>query len=375
MHRKVCQPTPAAWFSPENLNKVYGKCGTGYLGSVNLIPDEESYCAPPAYHQGKVLVRVGDNIVLRDNICLHRQAPIIEDFLGELRNGHMVCPIHKWTYDRKGEVVGGLQGFCKESVGSLGAAPVVDVNGYLFSSEGRKDSVLAMESMFQSAQAFDASLFAMSRFGRDRALVRAEQKVTPYSPFLFEFNYPDCYHVERFHPKTFGQVADISTLRWDFGDGWSMQRVDAMSEISPSAQGLWARLVRVVYEKLPDAKNEPFALWGLVYPGLMLELYCGHFLAVSYLVPRGPYECVNVVEYYMSDEAWLELDNIALAVFAEAYGTSANEDDEICIKMQDGLKLLSAEGRVLHGPFHDPMEDGMVHYLKWLKGIGFNFEV
>lgn len=373
MSQKIEQPTPSAWFDLENLSKIYGKHGTGYLGSVNLIPDEESYCAPPVYRQGKVLVRGPDGIVLRDNLCLHRQAPIIEDFLGELRNGHMVCPIHKWTYDRSGDVVGGLKGFCKKLVGKLDDVPVVDVNGYLFSQDGRKDSISALKSFFNSSQKFDAELFSMSRFARDRALVKAEIKETPYSVFLFELNYPDCYHVDRFHPKTFGQVADIDTLEWDFGEGWSMQIVNAVPEISPSAQGLWSELARAVNEKLPDSRKHPFAMWGLVYPGLMLELYYGHFLAVSYLIPKGPYECVNVVEYYMSDEAWLEMENSSLETFVKAYSTSADEDDEICIKMQQGLETLEREGRVLHGPFHDPLEKGMVHYINWLKSRGFVF--
>jgi nitrite reductase/ring-hydroxylating ferredoxin subunit len=79
-----------------------------------------------------MLVRNPDGIELLSNVCRHRQA-IMLNGRGNARN--IVCPLHRWTYDLKGGLLGAPH--FEQPCLHLNRSPLQNWNGLLF--EGKRD--------------------------------------------------------------------------------------------------------------------------------------------------------------------------------------------------------------------------------------------
>lgn len=87
--------------------------GPRYVGSTVSVPEIGDYYALPHENEGRALVRndKGD-IELISNICRHRQAVMLKG-RGNLKTegkghagGNIVCPLHRWTYNPSGQLLG-----------------------------------------------------------------------------------------------------------------------------------------------------------------------------------------------------------------------------------------------------------------------------
>ena len=99
-----------------------------------------SWCPSPATihalaarDNAQVLVRNADGIELLSNICRHRQAIMLK---GRGNAPNIVCPLHRWTYDLKGELLGAPH-FREQPCQSLARTPMQRWNGLLF--DGPRD--------------------------------------------------------------------------------------------------------------------------------------------------------------------------------------------------------------------------------------------
>ena len=79
--------------------------GPRYVGHQNTVPEIGDYYALPQEGQGRALVRTAQGVELVSNVCRHRQAIMLRD-RGNLNQqqkgsagGHIVCPLHRWTYN------------------------------------------------------------------------------------------------------------------------------------------------------------------------------------------------------------------------------------------------------------------------------------
>src|SRR4051794_23719232 len=77
--------------------------GPGYVGHELMVPEPGDYYALGWRGNAQALVHNQNGVELLSNICRHRQAIMLEG-KGNARN--IVCPIHRWTYDLKGELLG-----------------------------------------------------------------------------------------------------------------------------------------------------------------------------------------------------------------------------------------------------------------------------
>src|SRR6185437_13127197 len=76
------------------------QCGPRYVGHELMVPNAGDYATLASEKEGRMLVRNQEGIELVSNVCRHRQAKMF-DGRGNARN--IVCPLHRWTYDLKGE--------------------------------------------------------------------------------------------------------------------------------------------------------------------------------------------------------------------------------------------------------------------------------
>src|SRR5947209_5086930 len=76
--------------------------GPGYVGHELMVPNPGDYYALAWRGNAQALVRNGNDVELLSNVCRHRQAIMLE---GRGNASNIVCPIHRWTYDLKGQLL------------------------------------------------------------------------------------------------------------------------------------------------------------------------------------------------------------------------------------------------------------------------------
>ena len=102
--------------------------GPRYVGHELMVPNVGDYATLASENEGRMLVRNPQGIELISNVCRHRQAKMF-DGRGNARN--IVCPLHRWTYDLKGELIGAPH-FGETPCMNLSKTPLQNWNGLLF---------------------------------------------------------------------------------------------------------------------------------------------------------------------------------------------------------------------------------------------------
>ena len=79
------------------------KQGPAYVGHELMVPELGSYQTLRAENEGRILVRNAHGVELLSNVCRHRQALMLN---GSGQVETIVCPLHRWTYDLEGGLLG-----------------------------------------------------------------------------------------------------------------------------------------------------------------------------------------------------------------------------------------------------------------------------
>jgi len=326
------------------------KKGPRYVGHELMVPEAGHYFALPSEREGRVLVRNQQSqIELLSNVCRHRQAIMLN---GRGQTENIVCPLHRWTYDLNGQLLGAPH-FADNPCLNLGATQLQNWNGLLFESQGR--DVAKDLARLGTAKHFDFS---------DYMFDHVEVHECNYNWKTFIEVYLEDYHVVPFHPGL-GSFVNCDDLQWEFGDWYSVQTVGVHNELarpgSPTYRKWHDEVLRFRDGKMPEFG----AIWMVYYPGIMIEWY-PHVLVVSWLIPQGPQKTTNVVEFYYPEEIALFERDFVEAERA-AYMETAREDDEIAERMDAGRRALMERGESQVGPYQSPMEDGMQHFHEFLR--------
>jgi choline monooxygenase len=329
--------------------EVLFRNGPGYVGHQVMVPEAGDYYALPAEREGRVLVRAADEgLELLSNVCRHRQA-IMLNGRGNAQN--IVCPVHRWTYDLKGELLGAPH-FDEQPCVKLDSTPLRNWRGLLF--EGRRDVAADLAGVGLERE-LDFSGYLLDH---------VEVHECQYNWKTFIEVYLEDYHVEPFHPGL-GHFVSCSDLRWNFGDWYSVQTVGIHQGLrrpgSPAYRRWQEQVLRYGEGKVPDHG----AIWLTYFPNVMVEWY-PHVLVISTLVPRGPQHTTNIVEFYYPEDIALFEREFVEAERA-AYMETCIEDDEIALRMDAGRRVLLERGVSEVGPYQSPMEDGMQHFHEFYR--------
>jgi choline monooxygenase len=332
--------------------EVLFKGGPRYIGSTSMVPAAGDYFALPAEAEGRVLVRDAQGEVeLLSNVCRHRQAIMLN---GRGRADPIVCPLHRWTYDLKGELLGAPH-FPDNPCLNLDRTPLQNWQGMLFEAGASVRDVHADLAGMKTAPYFD--------FG-DYLLDHVEIHECNYNWKTFIEVYLEDYHVVPFHPGL-GSFVACDDLQWQFGEWYSVQTVGVHAGLAKPGSQAYRRWQDAVL-KFRDGNTPEFgAIWMIYYPNVMIEWY-PHVLVVSTVVPRGPRRTTNIIEYYYPEEIALFERELVEAERA-AYRETAAEDDEIAERMDAGRQALFERGVSEVGPYQSPMEDGMQHFHEFLR--------
>ena len=323
-----------------------------YLGHELALPEVGDHLALPQEGEGRALVRTRDGIELVSNVCRHRQAVMLRG-RGNTQS-HIVCPLHRWTYDLHGQLVGAPH-FDHDPCLNLRNYPVQNWHGLLFENNGRQ---VATDLAGLGA----ASDLDFSGFVFDRAVLHE----CDYNWKTFIEVYLEDYHVGPFHPGL-GRFVSCDDLRWEFGPRHSVQTVGVHQALGKPGSDVYQRWHDAVLQFRNGEPPPHGAIWLTYYPTTMVEWY-PHVLVVSTLFPRGPQKTLNLVEFFYPEEiAAFERDFVEAQ--QAAYMETCAEDDEIALRMDGGRRALLQRGDDEAGPYQSPMEDGMQHFHEWYRRV------
>ncbi len=339
---------PVEWYFDEKLfeleMKVLFQNGPGYAGHELMVPELHDYRSAEWLDHAKLLVRQSDGIWQMSNVCRHRQAIMLQ---GAGRASNIVCPIHRWTYDMAGQLIGAPH-FPANPCLHLDKQRLESWNGLLF--KGPRSAQADLAGM-KVARDFDFSGFKLDR---------VELHECKYNWKTFIEVYLEDYHVVPYHPGL-GNFVTCDDLTWQFGEWYSVQQVGitSLQKVGSPVYGRWQKAVLDYYGARGE-KPQQGAVWLTYYPNVMVEWY-PHVLVVSTLIPQDIDRTLNVVEFYYPEEIALFEREFVEAEQA-AYMETAIEDDDIAERMDRGRHALLKEGRNEVGPYQSPTEDGMQHF-------------
>jgi choline monooxygenase len=130
---------------------------------------------------------------------------------------NIVCPLHRWTYDLKGQLLGAPQ-FSEQPCASLARTPMRRWNGLLF--DGPRDVASDLSTLATGAFDFTGYVFD-----------KVEIHECNYNWKSFLEVYLEDYHVGPFHPGL-GQFVTCDDLHWEFAPWASVQRVGINNKLA-----------------------------------------------------------------------------------------------------------------------------------------------
>ena len=322
-----------------------------YLGHRLAVPEVGDYLALAQEGEGRALVRTRDGVELVSNVCRHRQAIMLKG-RGAAPSGNIVCPLHRWTYDLHGRLVGAPH-FQQDPCLNLRNYPLQDWKGLLFERNGR-------QVLDDLAGLGPTAELDFSGYVYDRAVLHE----CDYNWKTFIEVYLEDYHVGPFHPGL-GRFVSCEDLAWEFGRHHSVQTVGVNKALAKAGSSVYQRWHQEVLKFRNGQPPKQGAIWLTYYPTVMVEWY-PHVLVVSTLFPRGPRKTLNLVEFFYPEEiAAFERDFIDAQ--QAAYMETCVEDDEIALRMDAGRQALMDRGDDDAGPYQSPMEDGMQQFHEWYR--------
>ena len=351
-----------SYFDPalfEREKQILFAEGPRYVGHELAVPEVGDFHTLPQEGEGRALIRTGKGVELVSNVCRHRQALMLR---GRGNTGqNIVCPLHRWTYDLKGELIGAPH-FADDPCLSLPNYPVHSWNGMVFEAAraGAPHRDVAAELTGVGPRAdLDFSGYAFDSVHLHEC---------NYNWKTFIEVYLEDYHVAPFHPGL-GQFVTCEDLRWEFGANHSVQTVGPKNELAKPGSAAYRKWHDAVLAYRKGRFDDPVprhgAIWLTCYPAVMVEWY-PHVLVVSTLLPKGPDKTLNVVEFFYPEEIHAFEREFVEAEQA-AYWETCAEDDEIALRMDAGRHALFERGDDDAGPYQSPMEDGMQHFHEWYR--------
>ncbi len=343
----------------EREMRLIFESGPRYVGHALAVPNPGDYFALPQEAEGRALVRGPQGQVeLISNVCRHRQALMLQG-RGTLQGhgkgfaaGNIVCPIHRWTYSSRGELLGAPH-FKHDPCLHLRNYPLREWNGLLFQDNGR-------DIAFDLAGMGVAGELSFEGY----ALDHIELHTCHYNWKTFIEVYLEDYHVGPFHPGL-GNFVTCDDLSWQFGREYSVQTVGVAPGFGKPGSDVYKLWHELLLKYRGGTLPERGAIWLTYYPHIMVEWY-PHVLTVSTLHPVSPEKTLNMVEFYYPEEI-VAFEREFVDAQRAAYMETCLEDDEIAERMDAGRRALMLRGDNEVGPYQSPMEDGMQHFHEWYR--------
>lgn len=328
----------------QGLQKSVGE----YVCHELSAPNVGDLYLPLAYEKSKFLSHSNEGFKLINNICLHRQAPLVE------KSGptKMIrCPLHSWTYDIDGNLHKAAffdENCIKEK--ALKSQSLKTWNGLLFLE---KSPELSLENL-GGKEHYNFENFQFHS---------AESSEHDFNWKVFLEIYLENYHVFSVHPGLKNYV-NPSDLEWVITEDSSLQLVGLGSDLTKSATPIYKDFQQALMDVFKEELPRYGAVWTLVYPNIMLERYPG-IIVISTVVPKGARKCINHVEYFYDKDLYSKHPEY-FEKHRASYIETAQEDEQACLMLQKGREAQYKIQLDQTGPIHDHLELGLSEFYNWL---------
>lgn len=314
-----------------------------------------------------LICRDRETLQLLHNRCLHKNARLISS--GEsIQPGRLVCPIHRWCYDRSGQLteipLPGGNGTRKleprpEGLSINTKTPLQQFRHLLFC---RADLVANLEK---------SSLLA--------ALDIEKQQIQKTSVQLFRGNwkeyglvYNDNSHIRDWHPQMAG-LLDLDSIRWEINDDFNVCTLQRQRRWRERSSEL-VEIHKLIGHCRPDLASADAGELGVafvsIYPNIFIEFWPG-FSSIDILEP------LSVDRYRLHTISLvcpeLAADPHAAEACVRALQQVDQEDNRILARLHDGRRDAARGGCRYVEYALEATELGSCHYLAWLDRHGGDF--
>lgn len=303
----------------------------------NLSLENNSIAALSQFNKAWAIQKVNNKISIINNSCLHRGSIIVKE--KQEHNGNLVCPIHRWTYNTEGQLLGepfsGIKGCLKKH-------EVSKWNNLLF-----KGDVGSIDIPNHLKDYLDMNNYVHTK---------TEAMTVNSSWEIFMEIYLDLYHVKPYHPGL-GNFVDMNKYNWHFGKNWSIQEVLYHQDVN-NPNKHFGELQKLIRSNYPNTQHG--ALWMTIYPNIMLEWYPNTLVVSTVWPTENKNQCLNIIEYHHLDSV-AAFDNEFIEMQMAAYQHTADEDAEICELIQQGRTKDKS-----YYPTHPDLELGIAKFYEYV---------
>ena len=308
-----------------------------FLGSTQRLRTDTIRSVEHLNHK-KALIKNSSGITLTDNICSHRQAIMIygeQDY----RN-NITCPLHKWTYDKSGKLIGEPSGFYADAP-CLQMSTPYQWNGLLWDTvpDIDLDTVPYKDYLNPNNYVFHSAYSEEYDFGWE----------------IFVEIVLDSYHVTAVHPGL-SNFVDMSSYTQISGHGFAFQSTRLTKHLSTNPSKNFSAWQNHIINNYPN-RFEFASMWLVLYPNIMIEYYPGTCIVGSvYPTEMG---CKFFHEFYYEDDI-IAFDPEFIALEQASYNEACAEDEEVCRRIQLGRHDLSQ-------CYTHPLEGQIDHWYQYLR--------
>ncbi len=318
-----------------------------YLGQEALVPSVGDYHVLDDLDGALVLVRSKKGVHVLHNVCRHRQATLLA---GRGNTKRLVCPLHGWSYRLDGSLFR-CPGF--DASQASGLQPVSDINiqqGFIFKN-------------FQATRQELAQISTLAQLDFEQYQLIEENQM-PYNFGWKEYMdvFLDINHVNFIHPGL-KYFVDVNALTWDFGDTYSLQRVELHPRYQHTDDPKFKRYIQLYQQYFPERSFDFGAIWILLYPNITIDIF-QDFFSIAVTVPKGIERCI-VYERVYAHQSIAEKTDLVKA-FSQAFAQIELEDAELMYKTHEGRCNLYRMNQEDAGPYQNPTELGMQYFHQYL---------
>jgi Rieske 2Fe-2S family protein len=313
--------------------------------------------------QSIVIVRGGDGALRAfHNTCRHRGSILCTEEAGRLRDGHVRCPFHAWTYDLEGRLIATPRRMPTPDFDpanfSLFEVLLACWGGFVFVNLARETAAPLLDTLGEMTTRFASYPLDRLVVGkRVVADVRANWK-------LVAENFAECLHCPPVHPE----LCAIVTAYRD-GGAWGLRRdaggqpvAETSPEYRPGVRTLTldgtARLPP--FEGLGDTERAtPYVPWMLP-PNLYLNVH-PDYVNAHLVFPTGP-ESVRIVYDWLFEAERMPLSDDDLEHYVALWRITNAQDAQNCEWQQAGLHSRT----FAHGVYM-PQEFDCAKFDDWVR--------
>jgi choline monooxygenase len=341
---------PISWYFDEKIHQkehsyIFAN-SPQYIGHTAMVPNVNDYFVLEGNKEGYILFHHDDQYAIVSNQCRHHQATLLR---GSGNTKRIICPIHKWVYDAKGNLLQASR-FLENPSLNLSREK-------LFNSQG----LLHIEE-HSSYKTMHDDILERLRWENYSFHSRQKQHYD-FNWKLFMEVYLDNYHIPAIHPGL-RKLIHIQEQRWLLDKSYSAQFVKLTANLNQSGTKNYHKYQQVIQNYIQSSKLDKEIMWLAIYPNIMIESY-PFMNIVSTVYSHKPDSCVNYVDYFFDKDIiskYPDFPQIAMT----AYNETAIEDAKACNLIQDGKKTLYTQGHDEAGPYHPEMEMGLPSFYAYL---------